>query len=115
MAPETIAEFWDCKIEHSEVKQKWVNENLLHIIRRTLDTNRITNGAVQRKLREMAESQAVQTEWVIDDKILTFEGDSRLGIIAPGAGTAAGLSRVMASDEKNVRGKVRNGQSLICS
>ena len=73
MEPTTIAEFWDCELEHSEAKQSWVNEHLLQVIRRTLGTNAPRNLDVEAELRKMAESQAIQTEWAINDKILTFE------------------------------------------
>ena len=111
--PETIAAFWDCEIEHSEAKQKWVNEYLLFVIRRTLGKNVPPNLDVEAQLRNMAESQAVHTERDIGDKILTFEDGSRLGIVAMGAGTMKGSSRVMAPEERNVRAKVRNGQPYI--
>ncbi len=111
--PKTIAEFWDCEIEHSEAKQSWVNEHLLHVIRRTLGTNAPRNLDVEVQLRKMAESQAVQTEWVINDKILTFEDQSRLALVAMDANTMRGSSRIMMSGERDVRSQVRNGQPYI--
>ena len=108
--PKTIAEFWDCELEHSEAKQRWVNEHLLQVIRRTLGTNAPSNLAVEAQLRKMAESQAVQTEWIINDKILTFEDQSRLALVAMDANTMKGSSRVMTSGERDVRTRVRNGQ-----
>ena len=110
MEPKTIAEFWDCEIEHSEAKQSWVNEHLLEVIRRTLGTNAPRNLDVEAQLRKMAESQALQIEWDMNDKILTFEDRSRLAIIAMGANTMKGSSRVMARGDQHVRAKVRNGQ-----
>ena len=56
MEPTTIAEFWDCELEHSEAKQSWVNEHLLQVIRRTLGTNAPRNLDVEAELRKMAES-----------------------------------------------------------
>ena len=113
MEPKTVAEFWDCEIEHSEAKQSWVNEHLLQAIRRALGTDAPRNLDVEARLREMAESQAVQTEWVINDRILTFGDSSRLAIIAMDANTMRGSSRVMAPDEQTVRAKVRNGQPYV--
>ena len=113
MEPKTIAEFWDCELEHSEARQSWVNEHLLQVIRRTLGTNAPRNLDVEAELRKMAESQAIQTEWAINDKILTFEDGSRLALVAMSANTMKGSSRVMGPGEQHVRATVRNGQPYI--
>ena len=113
MEPITIAEFWDCELEHSEAKRSWVNEHLLQVIRRTLGTNAPRKLDVEAELRRMAESQAFKTEWATNDKILTFEDCSRLALVAMDANTMKGSSRVMAPGEQNVRAKVRNGKPYI--
>ena len=110
MEPTTIAEFWDCEIEHSEVKQRWVNQHLLVVIRRTLGAKVPRNLDVEDQLRKMAENQAVHTERQTNDKVLTFEDGSRLALVDMGAGTMEGSSRVMSPGDRNVREKVRNGK-----
>ena len=112
MEPTTIAEFWDCELEHSEAKQSWVNEHLLQVIRRTLGTNAPRNLDVEAELRKMAESQAIQTEWAINDKILTFEDRSRLALVAMDANTMKGSSRVMAPDEQNIKTRIDRNADL---
>ena len=109
----TIADFWDCEIEHAEVKQRWVSEHLRYIIGRKTGRWNLTNLAVEAALIDMAIEQAVSIEWEVGDRLLDFADGSRLGIVAPGAGTMAGSSRVMAPGETDLRSTVRGGHPYI--
>ena len=64
--PETIADFWDCEIEHSERGQSQVNQHLLYIIRRNVGRFNLTNLDVEAALRDMATEQAIHWEWEIN-------------------------------------------------
>ena len=109
----SIAEFWDCEIEHAEAKRAWVNEHLLYIIRTNAGRRNLSKVEVESKLTAMAVTQAVNAEWEIGDRILTFADGSRLGVVAPGAGTMAGRSRVMAAGEYGLRDTVRGGRPYV--
>ena len=91
----TIADFWDCEIEHAEVKRSWVSEHLRYIISKNAGRRNLTKLDVEAGLIAMAVEQAVGIAWEIGDRILDFADGSRLGIVAPAAGTMAGSSRVM--------------------
>ena len=106
---ETIADFWDCEFEHSERGAVHVNTVLYDEISKKLRKKRLNKHDVADELRKMAEAQAIDVKWEIGDKVLTFPVRSQLGIIAPGAGTAAGSSRVMRPGEVGVRDRVRGG------
>ena len=110
---ETLADFWDCEIEHSERGQSQVNQHLLYIIRRNAGRFNLTNLDVEAALRDMATEQAIHWEWEINDKALDFNDGSRLGLIAMDAGTAAGSSRVMQPGEYGVRSRIRGGEPYI--
>ena len=111
--PETIADFWDCEIEHSERGQSQVNQHLLYIIRRNAGRFNLTNLDVEAALRDMATKQAIHWEWEINDKVLDFNDGSRLGLIAMDAGTAAGSSRIMKPGESGARRFIRGGLPYI--
>ena len=106
----TIAEFWDCEIEHCYVKMRWTNPILLNAICDKLGTRAPRKLGVLYELRKMAESRAREIEQHIGDKILTFEDGSRLAIVAFDANTMEGDSRVMEPGETNIRAKVRGGK-----
>ena len=93
----SVAEFWDCEIEHAEAKKRWVNEHLLYIICMNAGRWNLRKLEVEKALRNMAIEQAVQTQWEIGDRLLYFTDGSRLGLAAIDANTMAGSSRVMAS------------------
>ena len=103
----TIADFWDCEIEHSEVKQMWVNDNLFYIICINAGRWNPTNFDVKKALREMAAEQAVNVQNRDGDRILDFVDGSRLGLVELGASTMKGTSRVMDPDDTYLRLKVR--------
>ena len=106
----TIAEFWDSEIEHCDAKLRWTNPALLDIACEKLRTKAPRKLDVIREFRKMAEGRAVEWEWDSNDKILTFEDGSRLAIVAFGANTMKGDSRVMEPGETSVRFKVRGGK-----
>ena len=106
----TIADFWDCEIEHAEAKTKWVSEHLLYIIRRKAGRWNLRKLEVEASLKDMAVKQASSVEWETDDRLLDFADGSRLGLVAPAANTMAGSSRVMAPGESNLRSTIRGGR-----
>ena len=106
----TIAEFWDCEIEHAEAKKRWVSEHLRYIIGRNAGRWDLTKLDVEAALKDMAVEQAVGIQWEIGDRLLDFTDGSRLGLAAPGAHTMAGSSRVMAPGEVDLRDKVRGNR-----
>ena len=110
---ETLADFWDCEIEHSEIGQSRVSDHLLYMIRRSASRFNLTNLDVEYALRNMALDQAIHSEREIGDRILDFSDGSRLGLIAMDAGTAAGSSRVMKPAEYGVRSRIRGGEPYI--
>lgn len=110
---ESIADFWDCEIEHAEAKKSWVNEHLLYIISTRAGRWNLSKVEVESELAAMAMTQAVKTEWDIGDRILTFEDGSRMGAVAPGAGTMAGRSRVMEPSGRGVRDVIRGNRPYI--
>lgn len=109
----TIADFWDCEIEHSEVKSKWVNEHLLYIIYTEAGRRNLTKWDVESALRKMAEEQAVTAEWDNGHRLQTFSDGSRLGLVAPGAGRMGGSSRVLEPGESSIGSKIRGGRPYI--
>lgn len=110
---ETLADFWDCEIEHSEIGQNRVSDHLLYMIRTRAGRFNLSNLDVESALRDMALGQAVHREWEIGDRVLDFCDGSRLGLVAMDAGTAAGSSRVMEPGESGVRRRVRGGQPYL--
>ena len=106
---ETIADFWDYEFEHCERAAVRINPDIYHAISKKLGKNRLNKYDVADEMRKMAEAQAIEVKWEIGDKVLTFPDGSQLGIVAPGAGTAAGWSRVMRPGEVGVRDRVRDG------
>ena len=113
LAIESIADFWDCEIEHAEAKRAWVNEHLLYIISAGAGRWNLSKVEVVSALADMAVKQAIESEWKISDRILTFTDGSRLAIVAPGAGTMAGRSRIMDPGEYSVRGVIRGNRPYI--
>ena len=111
---QTTADFWDCEIEHSEVKSMWVSDHLLYMIRTAAGRLNLNKIEIESALKKMAEEQAMTmtVQWDIGDKLLDFTDGSRLGIVAPAAGTMAGSSRVMEPSESYVRGKIRGRSSV---
>ena len=106
----TIADFWDCEIEHAEAKKKWVSEHLLYIIGRKAGRWNLRKLDVEAALKRMAVEQAESIECEIGDRLLDFADGSRLGLVAPAAHTMAGSSRVMAPGESNLRSTIRGGR-----
>ena len=106
---ETTADLWDYEFEHCERAAVRVNPDLYDAISKKLGKKRLNKHDVADEMRKMAEAQAIDIKWEIDDKVLTFPDGSQLGIIAPGANTAAGWSRVMRAGEVGVRDRVRGG------
>ena len=106
----TIAEFWDCEIEHCYAQMRWTNPILLDAIRDKLGTLAPRKLSALYELRKMAESRAKEIEPDRGDKIVTFEDGSRLAIVAFDANTMEGDSRVMEQGETNIRAKVRGGK-----
>ena len=104
---DTIADFWDCEIEHAEARRGWVNEHLMYIIGTNAGRRNLTKWEVVTALKELALEQALDIEWDIGDRILEFSDRSRLGLVAAGAGTMAGSSRVMERGELSVRAAIR--------
>ena len=109
----TVADFWDCEIEHAEVKKRWVSEHLLYVVGREAGRWNLTKLDVEAALKDMAIEQAVSIEWEVGDRLLDFADGSRLGIVAPAAGTMAGSSRVLVPGETNLRSTVRGGRPYI--
>ena len=109
----TIAEFWDCEIEHAEAKQRWVSGHLLYIISNNAGRRNLTKLDVEAALIDMAVKQAVDIVWEIGDRILDFADGSRLGIVAPAAGTMAGSSRVMKPGERGLRSEIRGDRPYV--
>ena len=105
----SIAEFWDREIEHCEANISWVNQGIRQVVRAELGKSNPTGSEVMDKLREIARANATTIHPDLNDEILTFEDGSRLAIIAPGANTMAGSSRVMGENEQFVRNNVRGG------
>ena len=106
----TIADFWDCEIEHTEARRGWVNDHLMYIIGTNAGRWNLTKWEVVAALKELAIGQASDFEWDIGDRILEFPDRSRLGIVAAGAGTMAGSSRVMEPGERSVRSAIRGNR-----
>ena len=109
----SIADFWDCEIEHAEAKKTWVSEHLLYIISTNTGRWNLNKFEVVTALVEMATSRATKFDWEINDRILTFADGSHLGVVAPGANTMAGNSRVMAPGEHGVRDTIRSGRPYV--
>ena len=109
----TIADFWDCEIEHCEVKLKWTNPVLLDMVAERLGRKVPRKWDTVRELCRMAESRAVSFQWDRNDKILTFEDESRLALIPLDANTMKGSSRVMGPGDLTVRSNVRGGKPHI--
>ena len=109
----TIADFWDCEIEHSEAKKSWVSEHLLYIIARKAGRWNLTKLEVERSLKDMAVEQAASTNSEAGDRLLDFADGSRLGLVAPAANTMAGSSRVMAPGESYLRSTIRGGRPYL--
>ena len=109
----TIADFWDCEIEHAEAKKRWVSDHLLYIIGRNAGRWNLTKLDVEKALVDMAVAQAVNFEWEVGDRVLDFADGSRIGIVAPAAGTMAGSSRVMELGETGLRTKIRGNRPYI--
>ena len=105
----TIADFWDCEIEHAEAKRRWVSDHLRYIIGRNAGRWDLTKLDIEVALMDMAVAQATEIQWEIGDRILDFADGSRLGIVALAANTMAGSSRVMEPGERVLRAKVRGG------
>lgn len=106
----TIADFWDCEIEHAEAKKRWVSDHLRYIISKNAGRWNLTKLDVEMALIEMAVAQAMERQWEKGDKILDFADGSRLGIVAPAANTMAGSSRVMEPGERGLRVKIRGNR-----
>ena len=106
----TIADFWDCEIEHAEAKRRWVSEHLRYIIGRNAGRRDLTKLDVETALIDMAVAQASNIKWEVGDRILDFVDGSRLGIVAPAANTMAGSSRVMEPGESVLRAKIRGNR-----
>ena len=109
----TIADFWDCEIEHAEVKSRWVSDHLLYIIRKEAGRFNLSKLDVETALTKIAEGQAIAIQRETGDRLLDFLDGSRLGLMAPAANTAAGSSRVMEPGESHVRGKIRGWRPYI--
>ena len=90
-----------------------VNEHLLYIIETKAGKRNLTKLRVEAALIDMAVDQAIQIEWEIGDRILDFPDGSRMGIVAPAAGTMAGSSRVMQPGEHGVRSYIRGNRPYI--
>ena len=105
----TIAQFWDCGIEHAEAQKTWVSEHLLYVIGMKAGRWNLTKWEVVASLKAMAVEQATSTEWEGGERLLDFADGSRLGLVAPAANTMAGSSRVMAPGESNFRSTIRDG------
>ena len=110
---QTIADFWDCEIEHSEAKSRWVSDHLLYIIHKEAGRLNLTKLDVESALKKMALEQAVAVQWHIGDRLLDFTDGSRLGLVAPAAGTMARASRVLEPGESSIRSKIRGGRPYI--
>ena len=50
----TIADFWDCEIEHAEAKKRWVSEHLPYIIGRNAGRGNLTKLDIEVALMDMA-------------------------------------------------------------
>ena len=59
LAIESLADFWDCEIEHAEAKKAWVSEYLLYIIITNAGRWNLSKVEVESKLTAMAVTQAV--------------------------------------------------------
>lgn len=109
----SIADFWDCEIEHCEAKLRWTDPALLDIVGERLGRKVPRKWDAVHEICRMAESRAVNSEWSINDKILTFEDESRLALIPLDANTMKGASRVIESGETAIRTKVRGGKPYV--
>ena len=111
-AIQTIADFWDCEIEHAEVKSRWVSDHLLYIICNNAGRRNLSKLDVEKALKIMAVEQAAPIQWENGHKVLEFSDDSRLVLVAPAANTMAGSSRVMEPGESSVGLIVQGRPSL---
>ena len=109
----TVADFWDCEIEHAEAKMRWVSDHLRYIIYRKAGGSNLTKLSVEASLIDMAVAQAVNIEWEVGDRLLDFADGSRIGIVAAAAGTMAGSSRVMEPGEYGLRTHIRGNRPYI--
>ena len=91
----------------------WVSDHLLYIICTRAGKWNLSKVEVVSALADMAVTQAVETEWEISDRILTFTDGSRLAIVALGANTMAGRSRIMNPGEFSVRNVIRGNRPYI--
>ena len=104
----TKAELWDRRIERAE----WLFESAHHDLGDLIDQEKALNFLT--RTRDAALEDADNVEWQIADRVLTFEDDSKLLLIALDAGTAAGDSRVLRpTDRIQTRTQIRDGSSYI--
>ena len=99
---QTVADFWDCEIEHAEAKSRWVSDHLLYIIHKEAGRLNLSKLDVEKTLKKMAVEQAVAIQWENGHKVLEFSDGSRLVLVAPAANTMAGSSRVMEPGESSI-------------
>ena len=109
----TIADFWDCEIEHAEARKRWVSDHLLYMVEAQAGRRNLSKLDVEIALRDMAVEQAVSAKREVGDRYLTFTDGSQLGVGALDAGTWAGSSRVMAPGENSLRHSIRGGRPYI--
>ena len=111
MLPQTMAEFWDYQLERAELGSKYVSHILVDFV--LANNGRTSKYDIQAQLKELAVSQAAEVVFHGGDRVLTFEDGSRLAVVAGGANTMVGISRVMEPGEHDVRGKVRGGRPCL--
>lgn len=101
----TEAETWDRRIERAE----WLFTSSFQELEHLLDQDQTMEFL--HNTCDAAENSAIEKKWDINDKILTFSDGSKLLLIAPGANTAAGYSRVIhPSDTTQGRSLIRGSQ-----
>ena len=111
MLPRTMAEFWDCQLERAELGSKYVSHLLVDFV--LANNGRTSNYDIQAQLKDLAVKKAAEVVCHGGDRVLTFEDGSRLALVADGANTMVGISRVMEPGELDVRGKVRGGRPYL--
>ena len=97
MVPQTTADFWDYQLERAELGSKYVSHILMDFVLPT--SGRSSKYDIQAQLKELAVSQATEVSFHGGDKVLSFDDGSRLAVVAEGANTMVGTSRVMEPGE----------------
>ena len=104
----TKAELWDRRIERAE----WLIESAYHDLGDVIDKDKAFDLLTATRDEAVEDAVNVSFEGQIADRVLSFSDGSKLLLIALGADTAAGDSRVLRpTDRTQTRIQVRDGSS----